>query len=288
MYVELHRSIARTTIEGVGREETHYTLAQMNIQLDQRAIAAAAGNSDNLIDSYQRAGSKHAADGTKLLMMPEQKLHKQYEKWTYELLTECRSLCRMTAMATRMCREQVTAMMHAHDIPPTLEVCIVIDNSGSMAPIAPQCNEGLVMLMEVLKHLEYPFAVATLGDARRARLLKPLDAAFTPAAAEKVLAELTFNESTHIASCMQSIMCDAINGVFRAARAQAATEKRLVILITDGLSTELEDSGLDSLRHTCNTELAVLHVRPDSSMHSKQTPELQVTQVCVKLLLSLL
>jgi hypothetical protein len=83
----------------------------MNTQLDQRAIAAAAGNSDNLIDSYQRAGSKHAADGTKLLIMPEQKLHKQYEKWTYELLTECTILCRMIAMATRMCRDQVTAMM---------------------------------------------------------------------------------------------------------------------------------------------------------------------------------
>jgi hypothetical protein len=59
----------------------------------------------------------------------------------------------MTAMATRICREQVTAMMHAHDISPTLEVCIVIDNSGSMAPIATQCIEGLVMLMEVLKEL---------------------------------------------------------------------------------------------------------------------------------------
>jgi hypothetical protein len=256
----------RTGMDGVGQEETEFALAHMNIVLDQRAIAQAASDSESIIESYERVGTKQSVTDSMLLAMPDQAVQKRlHEKWTYDLLKQCKSLHRMTAEVVRRSRQHVLTAMQTHDTPIDVEVCIVVDNSGSMAPFATYCTEAVVMLMEVFKALEYPFAVATIGDAQRARLLKPLDSVLTPEVGEKILAALTFNESTHIASCMQAVLRNAATGVFRAERVCQTNKRRVTFFITDGLSSEIRDSGLDNLRHECMMELAVLHVRPDSS-----------------------
>jgi len=63
-----------------------------------------------------------------------------------------------------------------------LELVIAVDNSGSMARIRSYVLEALVVVMQVLRRLEYRFAVAAVGDAKNCRVLKnfedPFDAGF--------------------------------------------------------------------------------------------------------------
>ena len=147
--------------------------------------------------------------------------------------------------------------------PLRLEWCVVFDNSGSMVRIQNECAEALVAVVETLRKLECRFAVGTLGAANKGRLLKELDEPFSAKVGERCLAGFTYDESTSIASCVKAFTETVIGG------APEPFTRRAMLVITDGLSSEMEEANFDFVtktqkQSTNSVHFAVLHTPPRS------------------------
>jgi hypothetical protein len=135
-----------------------------------------------------------------------------------------------------------------------LQWCFVFDNSGSMIRLADACAVAIVLLVELFRKLEISFAIATMGDANRARVLKDLHEPFSHAVGERILAGLTFTEGSQIASCAQAIA----SRVFPEDQLDSRV-KRVMVFVTDGLSAALSEANFVGMRIRHDLELAVLH-----------------------------
>ena len=100
-----------------------------------------------------------------------------------------------------------------------------------------------------------------MGDANCARVLKRLDEEFSYLVGEKVLAGFTYNEGSDIASCVNAIA----NSVFPSDGQPSGDRRRVMVLITDGLSQELDAliKVSNELRSKHDTTIAILHTQLD-------------------------
>ena len=189
------------------------------------------------------------------------------EKWTYELLANDSSIKDMVQVMLAQARLTLSQGLKSRS-PPRIQWCVVLDSSGSMSKIKNQLAEASVMLVELFRRLEMPFAVATLGDALRARILKRLDEPFSYKVGERVLAGMTYNESTQIIDSVNAI-CE---NIFADKEADVV---RVMIIVTDGLSSDGNfQAGLASVRDEYNLfGIGFLHTKLD--FHSSTKDELE-------------
>ncbi len=73
--------------------------------------------------------------------------------------------------ALRLQQQQLYGRTRPGCAPPRFEWCLLVDNSGSMASKAQGAKMAVVLLMEVLRRLENPFAVVTFGRKQRVGVL---------------------------------------------------------------------------------------------------------------------
>ena len=174
------------------------------------------------------------------------------DSWTYLSLTRCESIQTMIKIMLSACRlKQIELGARAVDV----EWCFAFDNSGSMVRIADACAEAMVVLTEVMRRLEMPFAIAALGDKSRARVLKRLDQPFTLEAGERILAGLTYTEGSDIASGARAV-ADTLFGAKK-------QRKRAMILVTDCMFRELSSDNFADVRRRVDY-LAVVNTALDS------------------------
>lgn len=232
-----------------------------SLRLDRAAILRKIkeGKGD-LGETVANAGKKNRVQNPQALVLPNEfKPRKgEHEKWTYQLLAESKAVVSMTADLISESRMLLAAHLVNEGRPLNIEWAIVIDNSGSMVRVADECIQTVVILIETLRRLECRFSIATLGDAYRTRILKALDGPFSVSVGEQILAGLTYDESSHIATGVAAVA----NHLFPVSRGNAEPhERRIMVLITDGLSEELSKENFSDLRQTHDTELAVLHTQ---------------------------
>lgn len=240
-------------------------------QLDHEAIREKLlnGGGDNLDETIAKAGVQNRVTNPQALVLPDefQPRKAPQEKWTYQLLAESEALTSMSADLISTCRMLLAVHLENEGKPLNIEWAIVIDNSGSMVRVADECVQTLVILIETLRRLECRFAVATLGDANRTRILKSLSGQFNMSVGEQVLAGLTYDESSHIATGVAAVA----DHVFSRSRGDAEPhERRIMILVTDGLSQEVSEKNFSDIRHNYDMELAVLHIQYGEGKHKAQ------------------
>lgn len=150
----------------------------------------------NLIDFYKK-GRKIGDTGGFLADTIDVQAEKQKnEKWTYQLLVECKPLTKFVSNVLQYIRA-IFAQFHAktadhHEF----EWCIMVDNSGSMGTKKNQTAEALVVLIEVLRKLECRFAVVRFGNRSNQRLLKGLKQPFTFQLGQQILESFSYDEGT--------------------------------------------------------------------------------------------
>jgi uncharacterized protein YegL len=196
----------------------------------------------------------------------------KHERWTYQLLAESPALCEMARIVTSNCRALLARFLLEARQPLDVQWLIIFDSSGSMTTVQDGCAEALCVLVEALRRLECKFAIGALGDANRSRVLKPLDEPFSFRVGERILAGLTYNESTNTATGTKAIT----DKVFPSSQKRAGDERRVVVVITDGLCTQLTDKNFADIRQDHEAELAMLHL-PPKSCSDKQSREIAST-----------
>lgn len=240
-------------------------------QLDHEAIREKLlnGGGDILDETIAKAGMQNRVTNPQALVLPDEfKPRKEkHEKWTYQLLAESKAIMSMTAGLVSACRMQLAAHLQNEGRPLNIEWAIVIDNSGSMVRVADECAQTVVILIEALRRLECRFAVATLGDTNRTRILKSLAGHFNMSVGEQILAGLSHDESSHIATGVAAVA----DHIFARTRGDAEPhERRIMVLVTDGLSQELTAENFSDIRQKHDMELAVLHTLYGEGTHRAQ------------------
>lgn len=206
------------------------TIAKQIEKLDLYELLRKAGagktsrsNPAALIDTVDEAALRAAAQ-------------KKDRKWTYKRLADSKTLTKFVQRVTSRFRDSFRDLQDAvgsesHEF----EWCVLIDNSGSMSMYQRQVAETLAVVIEVLRKLEIKFAVARFGNgtAQSQRVLKAFGEPFSYLVGESILERLTYNESSHVASGLEAVA----NGLW--SQAAKAGVHRVILLITDGISTEV-------------------------------------------------
>jgi len=165
----------------------------------------------------------------------------KHERWTYQLLVESKPL---TEFLVHVLRDfhgwfkefyRQTTQLHR------FEWCIMVDNSGSMLAKENQTMEALVLVMEMLKRLEHPFAVARFGNRKSQRILKPFNEHLTHEVGQRILESFSYDEGTYPASGFANIF-----------------------MIVDGLTQEREPADYISVREEKGIDLVVLNLKDEA------------------------
>eukprot|EP00743_Colponemidia_sp_Colp-15_P013099 GILK01015097.1.p1 GENE.GILK01015097.1~~GILK01015097.1.p1 ORF type:complete len:1309 (+),score=173.68 GILK01015097.1:591-3929(+) len=181
------------------------------------------------------------------------------EKWTYQLLAESKPLSRFVSMVVRDFRalfERFYSKSSVH-IRHEIEWCVMMDNSGSLSPRINQCAEALVVVLEVLRKLECRFAVARFGGLKSQKLLKKLDEPFSHARGEQILESFTYDEGTYPATALQAV-CDTVWKPSTTIADENVVRHRIVLMVTDGLTTESQESDWKEVIERLGLHLSVL------------------------------
>jgi hypothetical protein len=157
----------------------------------------------NLVELYKKGKKIGETPGMLLELTPD--LNKTMsEKWTYQLLVECKSLVKFTVLVMKHIRaifEKFHSQTNEHH---EFEWCIMIDNSGSMANKKNYVAEALVVLMEVLCKMECRFSVVRFGNKASQIQLKKLEDPFTYQLGEYILESLSYDEGTRPGSALKT------------------------------------------------------------------------------------
>jgi hypothetical protein len=216
----------------------------------------------NVFDMYQQtkpqrlANTQAVADEIKSRSLPKSR------KWTYDLLLETRELNTFVDNALAAFFDQLEELRSGHVDNVQFEWVLLMDNSGSMSTYHLAMYEALALMMEVLRKMESKFAVARFGAQQTGgqRVLKKLDDAFNDAVGQQMLECMTFDESSHPATGIKNIA-----EIVWASRPCAPNVRRVMLMVTDGYSTELASDAmlgmLDSVKSAMRFNLAVLHLR---------------------------
>ncbi|CAF1183152.1 unnamed protein product, partial [Rotaria sordida] len=267
-------------------------IRKLNFDLDERAVSVPLATpketaTTQLIEMYK------SNDQKVLSIMPEGKLdHRSPLKartkptqWTYPLLIETPVIAQMIDLMVEGFRANWEQMINQNKSLEQREIhwCILIDNSGSMSIHRNAIYESLVVLMEFLRKLESKFAVARFGGRTNQKILKNMDDLFTNQDGQYVLEALTFDEGTYPATGLARVA----DLVFPRDKLRSSSDiivHQCVVMITDGLTQEREDTTYTGTTDKYGLDLGILFIETGEAETSEVLLEYlkNVTNVKIK------
>jgi uncharacterized protein YegL len=173
--------------------------------------------------------------------------------WTYQKLTECRSLQKMMSIVSGKLR---SLLVHIHEnsiVPVRFQILCLVDDSNSMAVFEHQMKETMVLLIEVLRHIECPFAIGRFAGKKVVDLLKDFQTSFDMNLGELILERLS---CTGKGTCPADAFKSFLEKLWPTQDNSLPTH-RIVIMVTDGLTTQVNANVYSELcsqyRVTLNT-----------------------------------
>jgi len=156
-------------------------------------------------------------------------------RWKYQRLAQCKAMATYITYVIKNLREQISEFQQTEQRVNQFEFLICIDNSGSMGTKERAVTESIVVLIEVLRKLEFRFAISLVGR-EPGKLLLDFDGDFNVKKGEEIVESFTFDEPTRLASCLRSLSKKVWEK-----RPKAETTKRMCITITDGFNNDREE-----------------------------------------------
>jgi hypothetical protein len=184
---------------------------------------------------------------------------------TYQQMVASKQMQRAVALVSRQLlayREQLYKTAGLGQTQHVFEVAVLVDNSGSMERFVGEVKQTLVLLAEVLRRAEVPFALVRFGRKHGQVVLKGLGQPFDAASMQLALEALTFHEGTYPATACDYVAREVF-GVGRSSRSSAATpittsssssgsgsgggeapgvqRHQLILALVDGLTAEMNE-----------------------------------------------
>eukprot|EP01127_Copromyxa_protea_P008978 TRINITY_DN2080_c0_g1_i4.p1 TRINITY_DN2080_c0_g1~~TRINITY_DN2080_c0_g1_i4.p1 ORF type:complete len:7466 (-),score=1064.85 TRINITY_DN2080_c0_g1_i4:44-22441(-) len=236
-------------------QESGVNVGTANLQWDP-AMMADQISKCNLIDFYKK-GRKIGDNGGFLAnAITAQPQKDKSEKWTYQLLVECKPLTKLVSYVLRDIRtifEKFHSKTADHH---EFEWCIMVDNSGSMGTKKNQTAEALVVLIEVLRKLECRFAIVRFGNRSNQRLLKSLAQPFDFELGQTILESFSYDEGTKPGTALKT----TARTIWGESDSRPNVH-RMVLMITDGLTDERDAGDWNSVLKQHNINLAMLLIK---------------------------
>jgi hypothetical protein len=174
------------------------------------------------------------------------------ERWTYGLLAQSNSMTKLVSTILNSFMDTYYEYNEKNSSIEQIEWCIMIDNSGSMAPKVNSIFETLVVIIEILRRLECKFAIARFGNPKdKKALLKEIDVPMSFSLGQKIFESFTFDQGTRPASCLKNI-CKTVWPKSN------KNSKRIVLMITDGLTVETDPDYWKSTISSYDLHLGVV------------------------------
>ena len=185
----------------------------------------------------------------------------RHDNWTYQLLLDNAVFAKCLKTIMRGLEKSQTALYKASAERHIIEWCLLVDNSGSMITKEHQTKEALVLVMEMLRRLEFCFAVALFGDSTSQRMQKLMKDPFTINVGQQIIDSFTFDEGTFPASAIKNVAQKVWpSGLSGEEKGQC---HRVMLMIVDGLTQERRREDYLSVCREKDFSLAVLNIHDD-------------------------
>ena len=274
-----HTNMQVTTVNFTNKDNNETNSSTMNnltleIDIDQQRkfIQEHLHQQPNLVEMYEKINEQTSTiiSDNKLDIRPALQVVGKPNQWTYQTLIEIPSIVRMIDLLVKNFRLSWNKLIDKKN---SLEKhyihwCILIDNSGSMSAHRNAIYESVVVLMEALRKLESKFAVARFGGQKNQKILKNLHELFTVKDGEYVLQALTFDEGTYPATGLARV-AESVFSSKETKVAAGAVIHRLVLMITDGLTSERNDGRYTETIKKNNINLGFLFIETGKQNNSQ-------------------
>ena len=241
-------------------DETMETVP-VNFDIDEKATLQSVRNAD-LAEIYKDAPITRADVDKRELKDPVSVDPVRHDKWTYSLLVESKPFVLFLVEVMRRWEAHFEKFYTSTAEKHVIQWCILVDNSGSMITKEIQMTEALVLVMETLRRLEQPFAVARFGDRKSQQMLKTMDKPFTQLIGQKILESFSFNEGTYPASAVRHVAEKVWPD--RLSEDERLQCHRVMLLIVDGLTQERSPKDYTSICEQKEFELVVLNLKDEA------------------------
>lgn len=190
------------------------------------------------------------------------------ERWTYDLLINSESFTIFLTEVMRTFETHFAKFYSSIGERHVIEWCIMVDNSGSMTSKEMQTMEALVLAMEALKRLEFPFAVARFGDRHSQQMLKNMDETYTREVGQKILDSFSFDQGTFPATGLLNIAEKV--WPFSLSESKSRNHHRVMLMILDGLTQERVTDDYIRVCKKKSFDLVVLNLEDDAQRELRQ------------------
>ncbi|CAF1506682.1 unnamed protein product, partial [Rotaria sordida] len=235
----------------------------ISIRIDQVTLKAHVRDHPNLIRLYEQAGTissiNSSMDNSTVKQRGDLQISNDYKptEWTYDMLIKSEAIGQLIAEFLNLFQQNWEEFLKKdceiqHG---DIQWCIIIDNSGSMSIHRNVIHEILVILMEVLRKMEFKFAVTCFGGQKNQLILKNMDQLFTYDDGQFVLEAITLDEGTFPATGLKKIT----EKVFSTS-ATSQHQHRLVLMVTDGLTQERDGQNYSAIINQYSIKLGVIFI----------------------------
>ena len=245
------------------RLSNHLTTT-FNSKIPEELIKA---QSNNLSEVFKNSSpAKYLPSAIKIDDPESYESIEKTENWTYKKLVESESLKKFTLSIVKQLRKTIENN-YTNYCQYEFEWCIMVDNSGSMSTKSIFVAETLVVLIEVLRRIEHKFAIARFGSINdKKALLKGFEDPMSMARGQHILESLTYNQGTYIFQGLERVTSKIWPG-----KKQSAKNQRILLMITDGLTTEKDSDPIKTLKFNSFFKLgAVILKEKDQTFYSER------------------
>ena len=215
----------------------------------------------DLVRIYKDTAITRADIDKRDLRDPVSAVPSQHERWTYSLLIESKPFALFLIEVMRRWEAHFEKFYRSTAEKHLLEWCILVDNSGSMITKETQMIEALVLVMETLRRLEQPFAVARFGDRNSQQMLKMMNEPFTQLVGQRILESFSFDQGTYPASAVRHVAEKV--WPMTLSEQQTLQNHRVMLMILDGLTQERHAEDYISICREKSIDLVVLNLKDE-------------------------
>ncbi|CAF2124846.1 unnamed protein product [Rotaria magnacalcarata] len=252
-----------TTYDSLEADMENMDAANIKLDLTESALREHMKKQAEIIEQYRKSNSKTTDNKSHETLQDRGKLefNKKIEHWTYQKLVQSKTIAWIIDTMLEEFQKRWEQLLNNRVNQLEVRWCIMIDNSGSMSLHRNLIYESLVILMELLRKMEFKFSVARFGGRTNQKILKDIDQLFTDQDGQFILEAISLDEGTYPATGLARI-ADKIFPV----TTSEPNAHQFVLMITDGLTQEREEKSFSTTINKNKINLGIMFI--ESIEHS--------------------
>ena len=255
---------------------------EIRISIKQSLLVGQLSNQDISALYDKAAESKKSTMNCLEIFDPKDtQANERTENWAYKQLIQSEALSKFISTMVKRMRKDVEDFISRSQTVHHFEWCIMVDNSGSMAPKKNHLSETLVVVIEILRRLEHKFAIARFGSKFDQNcLLKGLDLPMSMSLGQTILESFSFDQGTYSLDGLHNVTHKVWGN-----RNKPEHHHRIVLMITDGLTTQKNTNEWIRIIEDKKLKLGILIIKEEKHSYPRQFLEIVTTdRKCFKVI----